>query len=301
MIYLLALLSILFIPFMIASIKALSIVSKRVDKKNLLLKNDEIDENGINGITDLSIFDINMRDDYSFNKLFIDDYFKTINKYTSKSKESILVMDYLAHNKHNKIKINKGKEILPVGEEYEKYYLSLEKLVRNNNINYTRILQLPFPSKKQDFSNDQAKLMTNALDLIFPQTFQHIKRLSDYPNFSLFILNPPIRLYSIMLIDNQYILSEYDRYDKQGEARPDILFVDMIGKNKQNGKIKILIDTYIEQINKVISKKEAINIEDFVKRVDDEYDKLTQKSKKKLSHKDRLRKDRFKEMILPKI
>jgi len=293
-IYITVILSGFFVLFLFASSQALKIVSERL-KQNYKRPNHYMVPEATNDTLDLCIFDINKKDDYRFNKIFADQYFEKLKKYTSIATESVMVLDYLSHNKHNKIKLNKGKKVIHLSEEYDDYYYLLEQVVKDQDIIYTRILQLPIDPQKSTFKDNYEKLNTKVLDLIFPQTFQHIKRMRSYPNFKLYIINPPIRLYSIMNIDNKYLLSEYDRYNKEGEAQPDILFIDKIGKEGQNEKIKRLISTYETQIHSVLEKKKPIDIDKLVKQADKEYTKL--KKTDKLSDKKKSRMDRLENLL----
>lgn len=221
-----------------------------------------------NEAMDVCTFDITRREDYKFNVHFVKQYFEKLHENLAKVRKSIVVLDYLSHNKHNKIKIHKYGEEIFLESEYEKYFDYLEDIcAKNPEIQYTRILQLPLDIhvKSGDrFNNDYDFLLKRTLELIFPQTLKHLKNLESYPNFKLFIINPPIRLASHMILDNEILLSEYDRYDEFGEANPDTLFIDRVISEKD--KVARTISTYNDQINHVIRDKENIHLEDLFKK-----------------------------------
>jgi len=230
-------------------------------------KNELIDQSDSGTI--VRIFDVEKDDKSDFNKNFVKQYFDSIIKAIGKTKNSIIVLDYLAHNKPNVIQIEEDQQY-HIEESYEEYFLELEKKLAESEykIKYQRILQLPVDISKSSFEDKVEKLAEKCAELIYFQTFEHIRRLQNYPHFELYLIEPAIRESSIMIIDEKIILSEYDRLNKNAESYPDILFIEeskMSAEDDVPKNIELLIKTHLRQWNKVLKKKQPIPIKTFLK------------------------------------
>ncbi len=173
---------------------------------------------------------------YGYRRDALDLYFNTLVHYVDKAESVIRVLDYLPEAymvDQVMYQLEKNKETSEsakhLHQSYERYFRALEKKVCEG-VSYKRILQL---SVQRDGKEDYTKhdLLVQALLSAKHETVHHFSRLRELPekhhhNFNLYVIKEALRLHSFMVIDDQYILTEYERRDKTGKTFPDSLFVN---------------------------------------------------------------------------
>lgn len=208
-------------------------------------------------VIDLVAFDIRQIADKEYYEKTLTKYFLSMEKYVRLARENIVVLDYLAH--HRSFNAIKDPEL---ARSYESYFKVIEGQVIERGLFYTRIMQLPLGEIKA-LSRDE--LIYRCVELMFSETLEHIKRLYDSTcDFQLYILGTPLRPYSYMIIDNMYLLSEYERYDRSNVSLPDHLIVDRAdsGNRLQDMNVKLLIEHHLTQLEAIVLTKVPVSLEE---------------------------------------
>lgn len=200
-------------------------------------------------------FDIKNEKNKEYFNEFMTSYFETLINNISKAKESIVILDYLAH--HNPIKtLLLGKNNLEknrMEELYNDYFRAIESAIVRG-VKCKRVVQLPLDTAKDLTRNDQIYFF---ITHVMRETYQHIHRISGYSNFTLHLINNAIRPYSSMIIDDSCYICEYDRYNKSRRPLPDIVFVDEVSDMSSNSKLKFFIEKQKNLINKVLKSNNS--------------------------------------------
>lgn len=181
---------------------------------------------------------------------FSDDYFSALQKVVKEARSYIYVLDYMAHHKPKNVFVDQaGISKISLSKQYAEYYKAIETTIHEHDLQYLRVLQLPLGTKQNQRIEEK---MAEAVKLIFAEAYEHICKLDNCENFNLFILNEAIRPYSMAIIDDKYLICEYDRYGKSGEAYPDVLFIDKVGELGEESELKKFIIQQKEYIERIL-------------------------------------------------
>lgn len=185
--------------------------------------------------------------DYGY---FLSEYFSMLNKAIGQAKKSLFLHDYLGKVKDS--------EHTPLFEkEMNVYFQEIEShLERNRGLKYKRILALPAHEYRPDLNFDQ--ILERIISLLFPRAYAHIVRcFLKFPNqFELYISDVPARPYSFGVIDSTTALTEYDRYDRFGVPKSDILFIESKNSYNENAPFSQLVKAYINDMEHIIQENE---------------------------------------------
>lgn len=181
-------------------------------------------------------------------KSFIDAYFKDLTDYTCKAEHTLRIFHYLSKNK-NQYRPN-------VHDHIKTYYAAVEnRLATTTDIRYTRFFALPIQFSEQSHepaegrtahlpavpSEDQ--VLEKALEIMLPETIRHLAHCLDRfeSRFSLYAIYIPPRLNSFTIVDDRYVISEYDRINRYRKVSHDLMFVDQINSVESNDPIAMLL------------------------------------------------------------
>ena len=178
--------------------------------------------------------------------MFLKNYFDTLINHIKQAQESYTVVDYFHKHKGIDLKYNKRK----YKHRDKEYYGIIEDKLASGNLQYSRISQLPYRYDKVviDEKDERGKVsfensVYEFVKLLFSGTFKHICRcFQKYPDkFNLYLLHKPLRLFNLYIIDDKFVISEYDRYNYGGLPVPDMLFVNGTEQASNNDRVKRLI------------------------------------------------------------
>ncbi len=244
---------------------------KRYNKESSTYKKKDNYKNVIS--FSLNLYD-SMEED-AISKEF-DVWFSTIESYFDKANESIMIFDYVDHGKSIAFKEgddSKAKIILK--KRYDKYFEKLEQVIFSKNIVYKRILMLPYiPKQMQDdgelYHTTNALSLETACKMLYEPTKDHIKRVIEKCNqldqenkFVLYLLSPPLRNFSEVIIDKCYWINEIDFINAEGYSCPDTLFFNERNLSEDGVEIKKEMDLFENMKSsrcKIINYSEFLNI-----------------------------------------
>ena len=222
--------------------------------------------------TSILALDIRNHDQKDEFQKFTKTYFEKVISVLEKGQHYIYVLDYMAHHKPKKIYMDDNQsEVVDLSEQYKRYYQTIEKVVKQRNLEYIRILQLPINPNNEKLKNREKENIEKALSVIFPETYQHIINMKGYADFSLYILEKAIRPYCMAIIDDKYLICEYDRYNKKGEAFPDVLFINIANNSVHNSDLNQFIIKQKGQIERMLDLTDTsfnVNRDNLKKPVD---------------------------------
>ncbi|WP_299547029.1 helix-turn-helix domain-containing protein [Seonamhaeicola sp.] len=205
---------------------------------------------------------------------FLELYFDRIIDEVKKAKEEIIVLDYTGDNLFVTEKLTRsGSDFKSFHDNYERYLEAISEFIyskKKENLAkpvYTRILQCPI--NKLDRGINFNNHLDVVLDLSYNDMFAQFEQLyrddcKDY--FNLYSIEKAFRPYSVMIIDRKIIITEYVRYNKSLEAVPDILFIDYKRSDSANDVAKVLIDTHMTSIEKVLADDSKLVYRERAKR-----------------------------------
>lgn len=166
----------------------------------------------------------------------IDKYFEITNDYIQTAKESIRIANYLPSN-NVIIGLYKDKSEFSndnaayLKKKYEEYYKNLEGVIKaNRDIEYTRIAQISGFYRNHQYP-DLKDLVERAIDFMTPNQIEHIFKMYSKcgygrGRFKFYIRKTPASLYNYMIIDDEFVLSEYPNYNENGVSFPDELYIN---------------------------------------------------------------------------
>ncbi|MEM6966784.1 MAG: hypothetical protein AAF573_18615 [Bacteroidota bacterium] len=186
---------------------------------------------------------------------FIEKYFDAIITTLKKAEKKILINDFLINTSN----MLSGKLKKKFFKGYENYYRALE--AQTKNLKYQRVISLPIELSKTTLGteNNRIKLLEKLISILFKSTFKHIITSFENAQFELYALPIPKRNFSFLLIDDQYVLSEYYRIRREGLAVPDMLFIEKVDKERKNIPEKLHY-VYNRELEDSIDNKRAIKI-----------------------------------------
>ena len=194
---------------------------------------------------------------------FIHEYFQSIINKVEETQEKIFIFDYMIDN----TEIFPGAPKKQFFKGYQSYYNAIENQVQRKGVAYERVLGLPNHSNSldskldlDDSDDEQIKSIKKAIALTFNKTFEHLCKLFKSNHINLYILPTSPRNHSIMIIDQNYILTEYFRVRRNGKSVPDLLFINHVDVNQSNHAER-LRSVYSHEFKRLIDDKEAIKVD----------------------------------------
>lgn len=184
---------------------------------------------------------------------FVQDYFKVFTEIATKAQKSFYILDYIGSKEGIPLKGNIGN----YHNENQEFFRNLENHIKatskiNENFKYVRICQPPLNHKdKLKTFEERVEFLVESL---FLETFEHFCYCYEKleAQFKLYILPNPLRLFSYYIVDEQFSISEYLRFDEKGVALPDLLFVDKDESIAPNPVAKRLIDTHLADFHQLL-------------------------------------------------
>jgi len=169
------------------------------------------------------------------NDVDMSNYFDSLVNTVSKVNKNLCIYDYFGKMSNDTLKSE-----VNFHKQQKRYFAAIEKnaLKLDKSRHYTRIIALALRENKRTKRED---CLAQAITSMFHGTFQHIWRCLFYENqFKLYITEAPTKTYSFGFVDDQYGISEYDRYDQKGNPKPDMLFI-----TKRKSEIHICVNFHI--------------------------------------------------------
>lgn len=204
---------------------------------------------------------------------FFDNYFSSLTKnIKEEASSSILTLDYLADNRSV---FRKFKTDCKIFFSYQRcltdYLQKIEEhiehqLSRGRNFHYTRIFQPPLSCNNTD-QLEHIELLSTVLKYLHPRMFEHVENLkwlkSKYDGMAklkanFFCLSIAARPYSIMILDNQSLVTEHLTSDKNRILLPDLLEFE----SHLSRSTKRKIDSYDAQISRILSHYKPLDLVD---------------------------------------
>ncbi len=196
---------------------------------------------------------------------FLDKYYSSVEEIVLKTKNQITLVDHLGNNGaasyqsgdvYQDIEFNMSEGGIIFQKRYDDYLRKIEKriieqLKNGTDFNYQRIFQVPRPSNNFTNSEDLRKIFAS---LIYTSTLEHLSRLftltSEFQltnkKYSESVIdfyykhksslngsfNLDIRVIwetcfsSYMIVDNEYLITEYNAIDNNGLVYPDCMYIE---------------------------------------------------------------------------
>ncbi len=220
-------------------------------------------------------------------KKFIEEYFDDLTKYSCFATHSLRIFHYLSKNKHQ----YRPTVLGPI----HAYYAALEKRMQEQpQLQYTRFFALPIglselPEEIQDqpfnianealpLGSSEDKILSKSIDIMLPETIRHLVFcLSNFPKrFNLYAIHIPPRLNSFTVVDDKYVISEYDRINRHRKVSHDIMFVDRIVSTTAEDPIAMLLKVYNRDLDNLMFNAEytqrvTIQLEEIYKVIFDQF------------------------------
>lgn len=176
-----------------------------------------------------------------------ENFFKAVERNLLMVRRSLWVSDYFA-----KIK---GLALKTEMDFYHKrnsaYYLELEKRMEKHRFEYKRIFQLPLGTQ---ISSPEQAIETVILGM-FQEDFEHflrcLKNFGDCCEFH--VVANPFRLHTFFIVDGEIALTEYNRFDKNGVAVPDTLFINRTDPGNPRAVGSIYLRSCIFEFQRILN------------------------------------------------
>ena len=177
---------------------------------------------------------------------FVDQYDKALKSYICSASKRIWVYEILSKGR----KSQPGEGIRHYSEAHEKIFARIEDQIRKHEkFDYVRLLVLPHEYNDDSISNED-KIIA-AITECSLAVFKHICRcIKDYPKQANFhAVWRTSYMHHFGILDDHYIVSEYYRYNADGDFVPDLLFVESVFNNEAK-EMKKLLNIYEIEIRK---------------------------------------------------
>ena len=195
---------------------------------------------------------------------FVEHYFESLASFVKEARESIDVMAFLSY-KRFPYRMKADEARLKIYAKVRRdYFLEVEEhLAQHPEIIYRRIMQIDVDDKMGRVS--QWEHVARAIRIMNPETFRHTlacyRAFQDRPgHFQLYLAVNFVRPFTYIIVDKKAILTEYDRYEINGESRPDLRFINRSRAQTENeqrlDEVHKLIHTHQIDIKRVISKNQ---------------------------------------------
>lgn len=176
---------------------------------------------------------------------FIENFFEKINKYLLSARQRLYVCDYFPKTRGLALK----EHVTFYRQESKKYFLNLEKILAEQNVQYKRIAQLSLGS--QATFEEAVKII---IEEMFPEIFGHFCRCLKHfqHQCEFYVVLQPFRLHTYYLVDDHVSLTEYHRYDKSGIPMPDTLFVNKCDPGNPQSVGAVYFDSCFDEFERII-------------------------------------------------
>ncbi len=210
-------------------------------------------------------------------------YFDRHAELIPKIEQEYFVLDYLSKSEALSIK---SLEAIPKLYKYHDkgHYKRLEAaLAVKEKALYQRVLQPPERiAEPVEEDNLRQEYIETVIEKMLITGFTHLCRCFRDMNddrFQLFVM-PPLRAYNIYIINNDILISEYDRLDLSGRAVPDLAFVNDRHDAITEQTTERLIHYLKRDIRNILSKdhpfEKRIYADEWKAATQALYDRLTQ-------------------------
>ncbi|MCB0835591.1 MAG: hypothetical protein KDE26_16650 [Bacteroidetes bacterium] len=179
-------------------------------------------------------------------------YVSKLRPYLEKARSSIQVYDYTGRGRSSM----KAQKAIPYySEAHEEIYRLFESLIVDHQIKYSRYLVLPRPEIWIEDA-DEADTLKDAMIRCSLPTYKHVVRClvnkseekSPFRNCNFYVVPKLTCVHHFGIIDSTMAISEYYRYDSEGDFIPYLLFVDQANKKTA---LSELISVYQGTLNKL--------------------------------------------------
>lgn len=177
---------------------------------------------------------------------FVSEYKDALKDYIEEAKDRIWVYEILEKGRKHK----SGQALKHYSKAHEKIFDLIEKQIQKSQKKsfYKRFLVLPYaPGKRLDATENVAQAIIECSLAVF----EHMCRcIQLYPSKSKFyVIDKPSYVHHFGILDSEYLVSEYYRYNSKGDLVPNLLFVESVN-NSEGDDMKQLLDIYERQFNK---------------------------------------------------
>jgi hypothetical protein len=204
---------------------------------------------------DREVYSYNYRDEGNLAyRPYMENFFRTVNKHLLLTKNTLRISDYIGKFAG----IRQNEHIDYYTREATAYFHKIETRLAATQFTYSRIFQLPLGSKIDDARSAKQYVV----ETLLPSTFAHLCRcLYHHENQCAFYIVPrPFRMYSYYLIDESTIITEYNRFDKDGVPVPDLLFVNMALAGNDNGVGNVYIKSAVDEFDRMVNQNKQYGL-----------------------------------------
>jgi hypothetical protein len=165
----------------------------------------------------------------------------------------LYVYDYL--ERHN---FEDQKYLAKYSKAHDDLFKSIEQRIQSNSsIRYVRLLALPlYPEENSLYSESSIKKAI--IKYCSLPLFEHILRCiekhleyeSEKTKSGFYMVSYPTKTFHYALVDSgKFFISEYFRYNKEKQCKPDILYVQ-----ENNGSYQHTVEIYNREMTKLMKK-----------------------------------------------
>lgn len=177
---------------------------------------------------------------------FVHKYKGSLEKYIEQAKDRIWVYEILEKGRKHR----SGQALKHYSKAHEEIFKLIEGQIQESQKNsfYKRFLVLPYaPGKRLDATETVAQAIIECSLAVF----EHMCRcIQLYPSKSRFyVIDKPSYVHHFGVLDSNYLVSEYYRYNSKGDLVPNLLFVESV--NSSEGKdMNDLLEIYETEFEK---------------------------------------------------
>ncbi|MBX2892989.1 MAG: hypothetical protein KF734_18910 [Saprospiraceae bacterium] len=182
---------------------------------------------------------------------FLHDYFEDLARFACQATKHLRVYHYLSKAAH---------QIKPFAlRQYELYYEKVEAtMAQQTSLRYERFAALPIQmSEASPTMIDYPEI--KVLELLPKETISHVvrclKRFGE--RFSYYAVAVPTRLNSFTLVDDKYVISEYDRLNRHRKASNDLMFVDRVISTVGSDPMAGLWQVYSNDLDNLVREPDS--------------------------------------------
>lgn len=202
------------------------------------------------------------------------EYFELVSRYVGKANQKVSIYDYISRDEEMESPLYRKSK--------REYYKLIEKGLKDKKFKiYEKVVALPLLGTKISHHSSLFfdEMVKQAIRMLYTETFNHIIRSfsiiqnNNCAEFSFYIVNPT-RLYNYTLVDDNFIISTYDKFNDIGISNPDMVFVEEVGSKKnEKDHISTLWTVYEHEFKAISNRNDKphsrrVTIEKFVESTD---------------------------------